>query len=140
MLSEYKGFPLQCPRLYTRTEKDVALLGSQCKRCGKVYFPRKMVCPECFVDEMEERALSGRGKLYSFTITTVAPSGFEVPYAFGWVDLDEGPRAFSLLCDCEPFEEKLRLDMPVEMVIGRLRKDETGQEIMGYKFRPVKGS
>jgi hypothetical protein len=52
------------------------------------------------------------------------------------VDLPEGVRLFTLLTDCEPFEEKLKLDMEVEMVIEKVMTNDFGEEIYAYKFRP----
>ena len=114
------------------------LAGSFCNKCGKIYFPPKRVCPECMtIDEMETRTLSTYGKLYSFTVSYVGPEGFEPPYAYGWIDLPEGIRLFSPLTQCEPFEERLRLGMTVEMVMQKITEDIDGTEIYSFKFRPV---
>jgi uncharacterized OB-fold protein len=118
--------------------EDQVMVGSKCKNCGKIYFPKKRVCPSCLkIDEMEEVPLSKRGKLYSYTIAGVGPVGFKPPYAFGWVDLPEGVRVYSLLTQCEPFDEKLKLGIDVEMVMEKITQDYEGNEGYGYKFRPV---
>jgi uncharacterized OB-fold protein len=118
--------------------RDQVPIGSYCKDCGRVYFPPKRVCPNCMhIDRMEKRQLSRRGKLVSFTVSYVGPQGFEPPYAYGWVDLPEGIRLFSLLTDCKPFEERLRLEMPVEMVMDKITEDPDGTEVYGFKFRPL---
>ncbi len=52
------------------------------------------------------------------------------------MDLPEKVRLFGLLTDCEPFEEKLQLDMEVEIVIEKLMTNDFGEEIYAYKFRP----
>ncbi len=117
---------------------DQILMGSFCKDCNTIYFPQKRVCPNCMhIDRMELRELSKTGKLISFTTSYVGPPGFEPPYAYGWIDLPEGIRLFSLLTDCKPFEEKLRLDMPVEVVMDKIKVDSNGTEIYGYKFKPL---
>lgn len=113
-------------------------IGSYCNDCGRLYFPSKRVCPECMhIDRMEPKELSRRGKLVSFTVSHVGPEGFEPPYAYGWVDLPDGIRLFSLLTDCEPHEERLKLDMPVEMVMEKITQDPDGTEVYGFKFRPL---
>ena len=89
------------------------------------------------MDQMDPKELSKEGKLLSFTVSYVGPKGFETPYAYGWVDLPEGIRLFSLLTDCKPFEDRLKLDMPLQMVMGTLAKDPDGTEVYGFKFRPL---
>ncbi|MEM3562398.1 MAG: Zn-ribbon domain-containing OB-fold protein [Candidatus Jordarchaeaceae archaeon] len=114
------------------------LVGSKCKSCGQIYFPRKRVCPNCMtIDEMEEVELSRRGKIYSYTIAYVGPLEY-APYAFGFVELPEGISIFTHFTDCEPFEEKLKIDMEVELSSGKITTDEDGTEVIGWKFRPVK--
>lgn len=119
---------------FTQTPQGLALAGSRCRSCGRVYFPRKRVCPQCFqIDQMEEVALSRRGRLYTFTVAEAGPPGFPVPYAFGYVDLPEGVRVFSLL---EGDPEALEIGMELEMAVGPIR-EENGMAIIAYKFRPV---
>ena len=87
---------------------------------------------------MKEVALSTRGKLRDYCISQIAPPGFKPPYALGYVDLPEGVRLFSLL-SLESFsEENLKLDMDVELVIEKMKEDEMGNDLISYKFKPVK--
>ncbi len=48
---------------------------------------------------LEWREVSGKGSVYSYTVTHVAPAGFEdrAPYALATVDLDEGVRMLAQL-------------------------------------------
>jgi benzoylsuccinyl-CoA thiolase BbsA subunit len=85
---------------------------------------------------MEVVPLSKRGKLISYTIIEIAAPEFKTPYAVGYVDLPEKVRLFSMLTDCEPFHEKLRVDMEMEMVIDEIKRAEDGTSILSYKFRP----
>lgn len=119
------------------TDKPV-LAGSRCKSCGKIFFPKQKICSNCFKSEMQEIPLSRTGKLYTYTIARYAPPGFKTPYAIGYVDLPEGVRVFSQLTECEPFEEKLKMGMDVEMVMGEISMDEEGVTKIGYKFKPLK--
>ena len=56
----------------------------------------------------------------------------------GYVDLPEKIRLFSLITDCDPEGKDLRCDMPVETVVDTLMKDESGDDVYTYKFRPIK--
>ena len=53
---------------------------------------------------LEWRTASGKGVIYSFTITHVPAAGFEdkVPYAIGLVELDEGVRIVANLVNIDP--------------------------------------
>ena len=112
------------------------LIGSQCQRCHRYYFPKRLICPDCLVlGTMEEKQLSTRGKLYTYYLGMVAPAGITPPYAAGWIDLPEGVRVFGVLVGFEPKEENLKLGMEVELVLGKMTED--GQEGLVYRFRPV---
>ena len=52
------------------------LLGNKCKSCGRLYFPKVQFCFNCFSKDMEEIALSRRGKLYTFTTCHMPTSHF----------------------------------------------------------------
>jgi len=114
------------------------VVGSKCRNCGRVYFPRKKVCVDCWTwGEMDVVPLSRRGRLSLYTIATQSMLALQTPYACGYVDLPEGVRLFTLLTDCEPFEEKLALDMEVEIVIEKMLVNDFGEEVYAYKFRPL---
>ena len=115
------------------------LLGGRCSSCGSVFFPQQSLCPECFQEgTLKEYPLSTKGKLYAFTIVereSLAPKGFMVPYAYGYVELPEGVRVLSKIIDWTP--ETLKLDAPVEFVLETLRENPSGEKVMGFRFRIV---
>jgi len=112
------------------------LVGSKCKFCQGVLFPKGFICPNCYKEDgLEEVALSRKGKLYTYCIVRVAPLGFTAPYAIGYVDLPERLRIFSMLTECDP--KKLKIGMDVELVIEKIREDEEGRDLIGYKFKPI---
>jgi uncharacterized protein len=110
------------------------LLGNKCKSCGKIYFPKAQFCFNCFDKEMEEAALSRRGKLYSYTVGRMASTHFQPPYAVGLIDLPEGVRVFAPLTMTK--EETYTIGMEMELVIEELWR-ENHKQIIGYKFKPV---
>ena len=67
----------------------------------------------------------------------MAPEGFEAPYITGKTDLPEKVRIFSVITGCEPREDALEIGMEMEMVFEPLRKDKDGNDLIGYKFRPL---
>ena len=70
--------------------------GAKCRSCGRVYFPKKTICVDCWQKgNMDVMPLSRRGKLSLFTIATMSLLGVDTPYACGYVDLPEGVRLIS---------------------------------------------
>ncbi len=125
--------------LPTSPKENPYLIGSKCSHCGNVSFPKKVVCPACVRDDtMQEIPLSRIGKINSFTVAHVAPPGFKAPYIVAYVDFPEVSRVFGLVTGCEPVEESLQIGMEVEVVVDKIREDDKGNDLIGYKFRPVK--
>ncbi len=110
------------------------LLGNKCASCGKVYFPKASFCFCCFGTNVEEVALSKRGKLYSYTIGRMPSTHFQPPYAVGLVDLQEGVRVFAPLKLTEA--DTFRIGMDMAVVIEELWQED-GKLIIGYKFKPA---
>ena len=139
-MAEEFPFKVVNPDFFAMGQNGPVVVGSKCRSCGRVYFPKKTICVDCWQKgNMDVVPLSRRGRLSLFTIATQSLLGLATPYACGYVDLPEGVRLFSLLTDCEPFEEKLRLDMEVEMVIEKMMTNDFGEDIYAYKFRPCTG-
>ena len=113
------------------------LLGSRCDVCGKVYFPQQKLCVECMEEgTLKGHLLSDKGEIYSFTVVereTLAPKGFQVPYAYGYIDLPEGVRVLSKIVGWR--DETLKINAPVEMVLEEIRQNEIGEKIMGFRFQ-----
>jgi len=112
------------------------LIGSKCKSCKEIFFPKRVICPNCLKEEeVEDILLSNKGKLYTYCIVKAAPLGFDAPYAIGYVDLPEGLRIFSPLAECD--QEHIKINMELELVVDKIREDETGKAVYGYKFKPA---
>ncbi len=118
---------------------EPCLLGSRCVRCGEHFFPRRQVCPRCKEMSTEPVRLSRVGRLYSFTVCHIAPSGWKAPYLQAFVELPEGLRVFTLISDeVQPAADALEVGMPMEVVVEPARTAEPGAHYVSYKFRPVK--
>jgi uncharacterized OB-fold protein len=121
-----------------------ALLGVRCRACRTPYFPKEASCrnPACGGGELEEVALSRRGKLWSWTDNRYAPpppfvakEPFE-PYTVAAVEL-EAERMVVLGqvaagCDAATF----RVGQEMELVLDTLFEDEAKQVVV-WKWRPV---
>ena len=114
------------------------LIGSKCKNCGEVTFPKQPWCANCG-GEAEELLLSSTGRLYSFSnVYNAPPEGYRgpVPYGVGSVEVD-GVRVMCYMREWEP--EKLKLDMEMELVVDSLFVDDDGNKVIGFWFTPVSG-
>ena len=120
-------------------KENPQLTASKCASCGEIFFPTRTICQNCHDKHLQEIKLSRRGKIYSFTIVTQRPASHyrgPVPYAFGWVQLQEGIRVETLFTGCDL--EDLRINMDMELIIEKLYDNDEGNEVICHKFRPVK--
>ena len=114
--------------------------GHKCSNCGSVFLGERSVCSNCSsTDTMEAVKLNNKGKLYSYSIVFRSFPGIEVPYISAIVDLDGGGTIKGNLIECEPDPEKIKFDMPVEVVFDDAlgRKDADGNSYISYFFKPV---
>ena len=82
--------------------------------------------------------LSDRGTLQTFVVAAVAPPGYEVPHAQGYIDLDdEGPRIFALLSDIGD-GSGLKTGARMSLKVVERGTDPENRKIMGYCFTPLK--
>lgn len=90
----------------------------RCASCRRwVHFP-DVRCPSCGSTELGFEPVSGRGEVATFTLVHrpfVPGFAADVPYAVGWIDLEEqaGLRVFADLVDVEP--DDVRIGLPVEV-------------------------
>jgi uncharacterized OB-fold protein len=121
------------------SEEKPYLIGVKCSRCGNIAFPRIPICARCGVKgTMEEYHLGQKGKIDSFTVVWSPLPGFKAPSVQSLIKLDEGLTIWSLMTGCEPSGETLEIGMDVELVIGKVREDQEGREIVSYQYKPVK--
>jgi len=116
--------------------KGASLIGCRCRECGNTFFPKEEICPVCIKEgTLDEILLDGKGKLVSFTRVLRPIPGFDSPYALGCIELEAGPVLIAQLEDWQGLD--LEMDMPVELVIGEIKRDKDGNTIIGPKFRPL---
>lgn len=116
------------------------LEGSKCPCCGKVYFPKRNMCPACrreSIGKMEPYRVSGEGEVYSFSIVHDAPDFTSMlkPYVVAMVKTADGIMISAQLVDVDPAEVKI--GMSVRAVLRKISTDGADGIIRyGYKFVP----
>ena len=105
----------------------------RCRTCSKIFFYPREQCPNCYSSDLDWTQVSGKGRLYTFTVVhQTAHPAFqpEAPHIYAIVQLNEGPRMPSNLIGCDI--EDARIDMAVEAVF-----DDASDDYTLVKFKPV---
>ena len=112
-------------RYWREVPQRFRLEAGRCKKCGKVFFPPRLVCDKCGHRE---------GEILSYTVIRTAPSNFtdEAPYAVGVVRLGGEANILAQIVDCG-FEE-LKVGTKVRVEFRRIQEDgKSGVLQYGYK-------
>ncbi len=127
--------PLPLPMNATLTKpfweatKRKELMIQRCKNCDHTFFYPREACPRCLYgqEHLEWVKVSGNGRVYTYTIVhQPANPAFlnDVPYIFGIIQLDEGPRMpGSVIGLKDPHE--CHVDMRVKAVFEEASPDYT---------------
>jgi uncharacterized OB-fold protein len=113
--------------------RDHRLVVQRCLDCGRLLFPPEVGCFGCGSPESEWVQMSGRGRLYSWTIAhpPVLPYFAQfAPVPIVVVELDEGPRIVSVLVGVSPAD--YRVDLPVIVDF-----EDAGENATLVVFRPA---
>jgi uncharacterized OB-fold protein len=95
------------------------LLVTHCDDCGFWTHPPVPRCPSCYGENVAPAPVSGRGRVYSYTINRQQWSpGLEVPYVIAIVELDEQPglRLLTNIVGCPVDEVAIEMPVAVEFV------------------------
>jgi uncharacterized OB-fold protein len=125
-------------RYWREIPQRYRLEAAKCQGCGSVWFPPRLICPECGKREFEPVTLSDRGTVQTYTVINVGPTDFrdEVPYAIGIVELEGGVMMQCQIADCEA--DELEIGMPVKIEFRKVKQEgEAGILCYGYKAVPV---
>jgi uncharacterized OB-fold protein len=74
--------------------------------------------------------------LWGWTAVTASPPGYdgEVPFGFGVVELDEGPRVITRLTEADP--GALTFGQRVHLVTDVVARDDDGNDVITWAFAP----
>lgn len=91
---------------YWSAAAEGRLLLRSCRQCGLTYHYPRSLCPDCFSDDTEWIEASGRGTVYTYSVTGGDESVPEAEKAVivAYVELEEGPRMMTNIVDCRPEE------------------------------------
>lgn len=114
---------------FTEYLKKNQLMGTKCKKCGKVYFPPRGDCISCLGDEVEWVEINGDGKLVTYTEVNFAPTGFQedVPYILALGLLNSGQQVFARFSKDVSLEQ-VKSGMSVQLVPCQIDEDRVTYE------------
>ena len=103
----------------------------RCDGCQFVIWYPRALCPRCHRTDVTWVELSGRGEVYSFTVTRRGQGRWTdvTPYVLAYVELAEGPRILTNVVECDP--DDVRIGLPVEVAFA-----DTGEGNALPRFRP----
>ena len=127
-------------RVWRHIQQRYNLIGSKCTNCGKVFFPNRIICPDCRrKGNIESIKFSGKGKIHTYSVIRSPSDEFKTiaPYVVAIVELDEGAKLTAQLVDCEV--DDVKIGDPLEMVFRKISEDgPDGVISYGFKFKIVK--
>lgn len=77
----------------------------RCTACGTVQHKPRAICATCLSNDIEHFVASGKGTVYTFTVTNqnqAPPFRDHCPYVLAYVELEEGPRLLTNIVGCDP--------------------------------------
>lgn len=102
-----------------------------CDDCRQTFWQPRAICPLCQGQRISWTTASGRGTLYSYSITSRGIEDFaELTYVLALVELAEGPKLLTNVVDVAP--DDLRIGDELEVVFS-----DTGAGTALPRFRPV---
>jgi uncharacterized OB-fold protein len=119
---------------------------TKCKKCGHVAYPPRIICPECYSEELEYIDLPKKGKVIVFTEQLRGvPLGFEAPLIHAWIDLGVNSplkRILSRIINCSAGQLKegdevqfVVFDVPAHPI--EIKKETITAERVFFAFEPV---
>ncbi len=112
------------------------LVLQRCGACGKIQHKPRAVCATCLSSEIEHFVASGRGQVYTFTVThqNQAPGFREAcPYVLAYVELEEGPRLLTNVIGCDPGE----VSVGMQVVVDFAPVEDEREAFAVPRFRPA---
>lgn len=108
---------------YNESLKQKKLVGSKCRKCGRLFLPPRPICSHCRNKDMESVDFKGKGKLIAFTVVYAPPplmieEGFsrEKPYCAGVVELEGEVRISARIVGVDVTKpDRIKIGTPVEV-------------------------
>jgi uncharacterized OB-fold protein len=100
--------------------EEGSVMATRCTDCGMIFFPPRADCYRCLASNMEWVAVTGTGKLVTYSKLQYAPIGFgdDLPYAIALLDYGDY-KVFGRIAASVP-EDEIKIGMDMKTVANRL--------------------
>ena len=107
------------------------MMTTECRKCGKIYFPPKMDCSVCGASEVDWIEIDELGELVAYSTVMHGPTGFEndVPYTIAVIRLPNGVQVFGRISNNIPVDN-IKVGMKLKIVPIKLPLDKASYEFM----------
>jgi uncharacterized protein len=139
--------PTQVPvaeGVFQVTNQGPQLCGSRCIDCDTYAFPAQSSCQKCAGTNTEELLLGNTGTLWTFTIQGFPPKAPPyrgnadpktfTPFGVGYIEIPGQVKVEARLTEADV--SKLKIGMPMHMVIETIGTDNDGNDIVTFAFAP----
>jgi uncharacterized OB-fold protein len=127
--------------------REGKLTTTKCTKCGRVAYPPRVICPECYSDELEWIELPRKGRAAVVVEKWGGvPICYKPPLIDAWIDLGKDSpvrHILSRMVNCPP--ETLKEGDEVQLVVFdvpahpiELKKETKMAERVFFAFEPVK--
>ena len=112
------------------------LMAGKCLKCGKIHLPPRPLCDNCFSQEFDWVKVSGKGKLLTYTVISIAPTQFQAltPYAVGIVEFENGLKIPGMITSMA--QEQLKIGMKLTLDFGTCSTTQQWPQWHRYCFKP----
>jgi uncharacterized OB-fold protein len=97
-------------KAFWEAAKQGRFLIKKCNACGEPHWYPRNLCPFCFSSDTVWQESPGEGVIYTYSLMH---RNTPVPYAIGYVTLDEGPAVMTNFIDYSP--ETLKIGQRVKV-------------------------
>ena len=127
--------PFTIEQFYKFLQQD-KLMAGKCLKCGKIHLPPRPLCDNCYSQEFEWVNVSGKGKLLTYTVISIAPAQFQAltPYAVGIVEFDNGLKIPGMIQVAT--QEQLKIGMELTLDFGTCSTTQQWPQWQRYCFKP----
>jgi uncharacterized OB-fold protein len=116
--------------------QQAKLMAGKCLKCGKIHLPPRPLCDNCYSQEFEWINVSGKGKLLTYTVISIAPAQFQAltPYAVGIVEFENGLKIPGMIQDAT--QGQLKIGMELTLDFGTCNSPQEWPQWQRYCFKP----
>ncbi|MDT8782205.1 MAG: Zn-ribbon domain-containing OB-fold protein [Candidatus Bathyarchaeota archaeon] len=116
--------------------KQGKLMAGKCQKCGKIHLPPRPLCDNCYSQQFTWLAVSGKGKLLTYTVIHIAPQQFQnlAPYAIGIFELENNLKITGII-EGVP-QDQLKIGMELTLDLTSCNTTQQWPQWSRYCFKP----